>query len=86
MVITSSNNSKIITIHEVSQECIWLTSIIQHIKKKYGLSTIENNLIILFEDNIDCITQLKRGFIKRDKTKHILPKLFYTYELQQKGD
>ena len=33
-----------------------------------------------------CIAQLKRGFIKGCRTKHISPKLFYTDELQKNGD
>lgn len=42
--------------------------------------------MILYEDNAACIAQLKGGFIKGDRTKHILPKLFYTHELQKNGD
>ena len=85
LVATSSNHSKIIAIHEASWECIQPRSIIQHIKEKYGLSTIKNSPSILFEDNIVCITQLKGGYIKWDKTKHISPKFFNTHELQQNG-
>ena len=40
----------------------------------------------LYEDNAACIAQLKGGFIKGDRTKHISPKLFYTHELQKNGD
>ena len=31
---TSSNHSEIIAIHEASHECIWLRSVIQHIREK----------------------------------------------------
>ena len=86
LVATSSNHSEIIAIHEASRERIWLRSIIQHIKRKYGLSAIDNSPTILFEDNVACITQLRGGYIKGDKTKHISPKFFYTHELQQKGE
>jgi hypothetical protein len=48
------------------------------------LSTIENRPTILFEDNATCITQLKGGYIKGDKIKHISPKFFYTHQLQRK--
>ena len=82
----SSNHSEIIAIHEASREYIWLTSIIQHIKRKCGLSAIDNSPAILFEDNAAYITQLRGGYIKGDKTKHISPKFFYTHELQQKGE
>ena len=40
----------------------------------------------LYEDNAACIAQLKGGFIKGDRTKHISPKLFDTNELQKNGD
>ena len=33
MVVTSSNHSEIITIHETSRGCIWLRSMIQHIQE-----------------------------------------------------
>ena len=32
MVATSSNHLEILTIHETSRECIWLRSMIQHIR------------------------------------------------------
>ena len=41
---------------------------------------------MLHEDNFACIAQIKGGFIKGDITKHISPKLFYTHELQKKGE
>ena len=37
----------------------------------------------IFEDNAACIVQVRGGYIKRDRTKHISPKFFYTHELQQ---
>jgi hypothetical protein len=58
-VATSSNHSEIIDIHEVSLKCIWLRSLIQHIRKKCGLSTIKDSLTILYEDNAACITQIR---------------------------
>ena len=56
------NHSEIIEIYKASRECIWLRSIIQHIKEKYKLLIIKNTPIILFEE---------------DKTKHISPKFFF---------
>ncbi|WJZ93913.1 hypothetical protein VitviT2T_012812 [Vitis vinifera] len=41
MVVTSSNHSEILTIHETSRECIWLRSMIQHIRESCGLSSIK---------------------------------------------
>ena len=78
---TSSNHSIILAIHEASHECIWLRSMIQHILESCGLSSIKGNLTILFEDNVACIAQIKGGYIKRDNTRHISLKLFYTHEL-----
>ena len=44
---------------------------------------MENSPTIIHEDNAACVAQLKEGFIKGDRTKHILPKFFFTHELQQ---
>lgn len=39
-------------------------------------------LTLIYDDNSVCVTQMKEGYIKSDKTKHIPPKLFkYTQEL-----
>ena len=83
---TSSNHVEIIAIHEASCECIWLRSVIQHIHENYGLSSIINSATILYEDNAACITQIRGGYIKGDRTKHIAPKFFYTHELQKSGN
>ena len=48
------------------------------------MSTIEDSLTVLFEDNGAHITHFRVGYVKRDKTKHILLKFFYTHELQYK--
>ena len=81
MVATSSNYSKIFAIHEASSECIWLRSIIQHIRETCGFSSIKNDSTIIYEDNVACIAQIKGGYIKGDRSKHISPKFFYTHEL-----
>ena len=86
MVATSSNHSEILTIHEASRECVWLRSMIQHIQETCGLPSIRGNATKLHEDNAAYITQIKGGFIKGDKTKHISYKFFYTHELQKKGE
>ena len=78
---TSSNHSKIIAIHEASHKCVWLRSVIQHIQGKCGLSSIKGSPTVLYEDNDTCITQIRGGYIKGDKTKHISPKFFNTHEL-----
>ena len=86
MVATSSNHSEIIAIHEASRECIWLKSMIHHIQESCGLSSVKDKPTILFEDNVACIAQIKGGYIKGDRTKHISPKIFYTHELQKNGE
>ena len=59
---------------------------IQHIRESCGLSFIKNNPTVLYEDNVACIAQIKGGYIKGDRTKHISPKFFYTHELQKDGE
>ena len=86
MVATSSNHSEIIAIHEASRECIWLRSMIHHIQESCGLSSVKDKPTILFEDNVACIAQIKGGYIKGDRTKHISPKFFYTHELLKNGE
>ena len=71
MVATSSNHSKIILIHETGHECVWLRLVIQHIQETCGLPSIRGNATKLHEDNVVCIAQIKGGFIKGDRTKHI---------------
>ena len=82
---TSSNHAEIIAIHEASRECVWLRSMIHLIREKCGLKC-DKLPTTLYEDNAACIAQLKGGFIKGDRTKHISPKIFYTHELQKNGD
>ena len=86
MVATSSNHSEILAIHEASRECIWFRSMIHHIQESCGLSSVKDKPTILFEDNAACIAQIKGGYIKGDRTKHISPKFFYTHELQKNGE
>ncbi|KAL0561639.1 hypothetical protein IC582_002079 [Cucumis melo] len=59
MTVTSSNHAKILAIHEVSGECVWLRSMTHHIRETCGLSFSKNLPTILFEDNTACIVQIK---------------------------
>ena len=86
MVATSSNHSEILAMHEARRECVWLRSMIQHIRESSGLSYIKNNPTVLYEDNAACIAQIKGGYIKGDRTKDISPKFFYTHELQKDSE
>ena len=54
---------------------------IQHFQEKYRLPSIKGNATKLYEDNVACIAQIKGGFIKGDRIKHISLKLFYTHGL-----
>ena len=76
MMVTSSNHSKILAIHEGSHEYVWLRSMIQHIWESCRLSSIKGNPIILFKDNIACIAQITESYIKGDRTKRISPNSF----------
>ncbi|XP_059636098.1 uncharacterized protein LOC132278319 [Cornus florida] len=86
MTATSSNHSEILAIHEAGKECVWLRSVIQHIRESCGLSSIKDSLTILYEDNTTCIAQVRGGYINSDRTKHIVPKFFSTHELQKSCD
>ena len=83
---TSSNHAELLTLHEASRECVWLRSLIQHIQESCGLSIGRTDATIIYEDNTACIAQLKEGYIKGDRTKHISPKFFFTHDLQKNGD
>ena len=83
---TSSNHAEILAIHEASRECVWLRSVIKHILESCGLSSGKIIPMIIYEDNTACIAQLKDGYIKGDRTKHISPKFFFTHDLQKNGD
>ncbi|KAJ9557423.1 LOW QUALITY PROTEIN: hypothetical protein OSB04_012037 [Centaurea solstitialis] len=84
MVATSSNHVEILAIHEASREC--LRNVIQHIRRSCGIVSDKEPPTVLYEDNAACIAQLKEGYIKGDRTKHILPKFFFTHDLQKSGD
>ena len=37
----------------------------------------------LYDNNTKCIAQLKEGYIKGNRTKHILRKFFFTHDLRK---
>nr|GEX74062.1 retrovirus-related Pol polyprotein from transposon TNT 1-94 [Tanacetum cinerariifolium] len=57
-----------------------------HSGRSCGISSETKAPTVLYEDNATCIAQLKEGYIKGDRTKHILPKFFFTHDLQKNGD
>lgn len=80
---TSSNHTEILAIHEASRECVWY---IHHIREVCGIPTGKEVPTVMHEDNAACIVQLKERYIKGDRTKHILPKFFFTHDLQKEGE
>ena len=59
MVVTSSNHSEILAIHETSRECIWLRSMIQHIQESCGLSSIKGDPTIYLKIMLHVLHRLK---------------------------
>ncbi|KAJ9561392.1 hypothetical protein OSB04_006552 [Centaurea solstitialis] len=86
MVATSCNHAEILVIHEASRECVWLRNVIQHIRRSCVIVSDKEPPTVLYEDIAACSAQLKEGYIKGDRTKHILPKFFFTHDLQKSGD
>lgn len=83
LATTSSNHSEIIALYEASRECLWLRKILNHILIHTGKSHLTDPTK-LFEDNLPCVTQIKNGYIKGERTKHIAPKFFFSHEQQGK--
>ncbi|XP_048599577.1 secreted RxLR effector protein 161-like [Brassica napus] len=75
LVATSSNYAETIALHEACRECVWLRSMSHHIQESSGMVN-EKEPTKIFEDNSACVAQLKEGYIKSDRTKHIPPSFF----------
>ncbi|KAM1843314.1 hypothetical protein ACFX13_017888 [Malus domestica] len=56
---------------------------IHHIRNSCGLPSKTDTPTVIHEDNAACVAQMKEGFIKGDKTKHISPRFFSAHELQK---
>ena len=76
LVATSTNHSEIISLYETGKECVWLRSAISHIQSICQMTPINNSPTIIYEDNATCVAQIRGGYIKGEKTKHISPKFF----------
>lgn len=85
LVATSSNHAELIALYETGRECVWLRSLIHYVHESCGLESIGKGPTVIYEDNAACIAQIKEGYIKGDRTKHISPKFFSTHELQVEG-
>ena len=56
-----------------------------HILKLCNLFSKKEAPTVIHEDNVACIIQLKDGYIKGDRVKHISSKFFFTHDLQKDG-
>ncbi|KAM1884742.1 hypothetical protein ACFX15_036926 [Malus domestica] len=83
LVMTSSNHVEILALHEASRECFWIREVIGHIRSTSGFTSVVDLPTTIFENNVACIKQLKKGYIKGDNTKHITRKFFYLHQQQQ---
>ncbi|KAM1449271.1 hypothetical protein ACFXTO_008136 [Malus domestica] len=59
IVVTFSNHSEILALHEASLECFLLRSMIHHIRNSSGLPSEIENPTVIHEDNAACIAQMK---------------------------
>ena len=75
---TSSNHAEIIAVHEVSHECVWLRSVIQHIHENCGLSSIIK--VQRYYTKIMLLVSLKLGEdISRVIKTSILHQIFFIH-------
>ncbi|GKB44838.1 hypothetical protein Tco_0889780 [Tanacetum coccineum] len=77
MSATLSNHIKILqSLRESGMRMI--VSVISIIREPCGFSLGLEAPTVVHEDNAACIVQLKDGYIKGDKTKHIMPKVLFS--------
>ncbi|XP_068304314.1 uncharacterized protein [Pyrus communis] len=88
LVATSSNHAEILALHQETRECFWLRAVVGHIRSLCDLYPAVDVPTMIFEDNAACIEQLKKGYIKGDNTKHIVPKFFFSqqHQITAEGD
>ncbi|KAM2350095.1 hypothetical protein EV1_013281 [Malus domestica] len=60
-----------------------LTPLVGHIRSSCDLYLTVDVPRTIFEDNVACIKQLKKGYIKGDNTKHIALKFFFSHKKQE---
>jgi hypothetical protein len=84
MVAKSTNNSEIIALFEASRECVWLRKMVHHILTSCGISSLESPTII-YEDNVACVVQMERSYVKTNLNKHMAIKLFFPMIYRKMG-
>jgi len=60
-----------------------LRALIEYIRNTSELSSINDAPTTINEDNITCIEQMKKGYIKGDNTKYIAPNFFFSHQQQE---
>ncbi|KAL0416667.1 UNVERIFIED_CONTAM: Secreted RxLR effector protein [Sesamum latifolium] len=85
LIATSSNHADLIALYEAGREYVWLRLLTHYVHESCGPELIEKSPTVIYEDNAACITQMKDGYIKGERTKHISPNFFSTRELQVEG-
>ncbi|TPX30042.1 DNA-directed DNA polymerase [Synchytrium microbalum] len=78
-VATSSMHSELIALYESTRELTWIRSLLSNLSQI--LKTQPLSPTTIYEDNQPCIRHVQSGYIKSEATKHMAPKIFYTYEL-----
>lgn len=66
LVLAFSNRIEILVLHEASREYLWLRSIMHHIQDADKLSSSADIQTVIYENNVSCIAQFKRAYIKGD--------------------
>ena len=51
LVATSSNHAELLALHEASRECVWLRSLVHHIRESCGPLVNKGSPTVLFKDN-----------------------------------
>ena len=60
-----------------------LHRMIHRIQQSCGIGSFESPIII-YEDNVACVTQMQTCYLKSNITKHIVPELFYPHKIATK--
>ena len=58
---------------------------VRHIYGSCGIATNDISPTVLYENNAVHVTQMSNEYVKGNLTKHIAPKFFYPYKLQNNG-
>lgn len=82
-VATSSNQAKILALHEEVCECIWLRVIAKHVQSSNGFNSTNDEPTIIYKDNVAYIKKMKMGFMKGGNTTYIVSMFFFNQQQQE---